>query len=184
MSISINKLLLGIMFSLISHMVFADCQVSLSQRDVKYGKIQQSDTSKTVKQWSSLSERSVKLIAYCTQPEKMALFFIGKSGENGVFSFGDHSGLIIEASSAMLDGQPVTLSHTAIHGSFTPMGYTGSKVPVRANQSLIPVRGGQVLSGQEFSVNLILKPVMKTQQLAAQDKYDLASHINIHVETE
>jgi hypothetical protein len=184
MSIRVNKLLLGIILSLISYYSFADCQVSLSQRDVKYGKIQGSDISKTVKNWSSLTERSVKLIAYCTQPEKMALFFIGKTGENGAFSFGDQSGLIIEASSATLDGHSVTLSHTDIHGSFTPMGYTGSKLPLRANQGLIPVRGGQVLAGQEFSVNLTLKPVMKTHQLAVKDKYELSSHINIHVETE
>lgn len=162
----------------------ADCQVSLSQHDVNYGQIKPDDIVNTVKQWNALAQRDVHLTALCTEPQKMALFFSGKSGEQGAFIFGDRSGLFIQATQATLDGKNVSLSHTVSHDPFVIAGQSGDEHLVQAQQGLIPVQGSQILAGKQFSVTLTLKPVLNKNELHVRDKHDVMSDIQINVETE
>jgi hypothetical protein len=178
-----NVIVIGTLLSLCSQIASADCQVSISQHDVNYGQIRRSDIVNTVKQWSSLADRQIHLLAYCTEPQKMALFFDGKTGEQ-TFAFGDNSRLIVTADHAMLDGKVVQLNHTANHDIFVSAGRTSAEHPVRAGQGLMPVSGSEVLMGQQFSVTLTLKPMLNRSELSTRDRRDLSSAIQISVESQ
>lgn len=174
----------GILALLGSQVALADCQVSLSQHDVNYGQVKRGSIVDTTKEWNTLSERQLQLNAYCPEPEKMALFFGGKAGEQQVFAFGNNSRLVMVASNAILDGNAVQLNQTANHGTFTLAGQTSDKQLVRSGQGLVPVSGGQVLAGQQFSVTLTVKPALNHSELSVKDKQKLGSTILIEVETE
>jgi hypothetical protein len=183
MNSRMKKIAITLLTLIFSPAIMANCQVSLSKHDVSYGQIKQTDTVATVKQWSTLDDRQLQLIAYCSEPQKIALFFDGKMGDQA-FSFGDKSRLIVTASHATLDGKAVQLNHTTNHGQFMPMGKIVDEHPVRAGQGLIPVQGGEVLVGQQFSLTLTLKPTLVHSEFNVKDKTDLSSHIQVSVETE
>jgi len=180
----ISSVVVGLLQLLCIQYSFADCQVSLSQHDINYGQIKSDDIVNTVKQWNSLVERDVHLTALCTEPQKMALFFSGKSGEQGAFIFGERSRVLILANKATLDGKVVSLSHTVSHSPFIIAGKSDNKHIIQAQQGLIPVQGGQMLIGKQFSVTLTLKPFISKSETYVRDKHDMLSDIQINVESE
>ena len=177
-------LALVLLTAAISQAALADCQVTISQPEVNYGKIKRSDMTSTAQQWNALPERTVQLTVWCPQPQKMALFFEGNSGDKGAFVFGDQSAMMVVASQATLDGNAVSLNHTDSHGVFGINGETRDKQLVKAHQGLLPVRGDQVMSGQQFSMLLTLKPAMRKSELSVKDSHEMESNIQIQLETE
>ncbi|WP_407439395.1 hypothetical protein [Lelliottia sp.] len=173
----------GLLLLLGSHVAFADCQLSVSQHNVDYGNIKNSDVKQSGKKWNALPDRTLQLSAWCTEPHKMALFFDGKVGDKGAMTFGQNSAMLMVASGALLDGKPVSLNHTTNRDIFSPAGHSDQKHIVRSQQGLIPVQGSEILSGKQFSVTLTVKPEISSTEFAITDKSDLMSHIHISVET-
>lgn len=162
----------------------ADCQVSISQSTLNYGQIKRGDVVNTVKEWSALAERNVQLNVYCSEAQKMALFFNGQAGDQQVFTLGNSSRLAVVASNAMLDGKSVQLSQTESHGTFVLSGQSRDELPIRNGQGIVPVSGGVAMTGQQLSVTLKVKPALNHNELNVRDKHSLNSAIQIQVETE
>lgn len=181
--ILIKRALFGVVCSLLmAPLVQADCQVSLSQPTVSYGKIRVSDIANKNKQWNNLSQRQVTLTAYCPDAQKMALFFDGKAGEQKLFTFGDNSRLLVVASDATLDGNPVQLNRISDAGVFIPNGQQADKIAARAGEGIVPVSSGTVVSGKQFTMMLTIEPLLNHNDLSLRDSRDIDSNIQVRLE--
>ena len=168
----------------VSAPVFADCNVTVSDNNVDYGRVSSNEVSQHHGDWYSLDERDVRINAFCSEPQAIALFISDSSGLRR-FRFGDNGDLVITAQQGMLDGRSVDLGKTHTHGEFYPMGSNNRrKLLVLNNEGLLPVRGGDVAIGQQFSFVLHLKPALKTGRHASSGDEELLTNLNVQLETQ
>ncbi|MFU0448639.1 hypothetical protein ACMZZG_24630, partial [Pseudocitrobacter faecalis] len=73
----------------VSSPAFAECNVTVSNNNVDYGRISSNEVSQHHGDWYSLDERDVRVNAFCSDPQAMALFFSDSSGLQR-FRFGDN----------------------------------------------------------------------------------------------
>ncbi|MDY3572508.1 hypothetical protein [Enterobacter hormaechei] len=162
----------------------SDCQVTLSRPVVDYGRMTPGEGQKALRgSLYALSENEVVASAYCTSPQKMALFFSGTPKDGG-FLFGGSGLLGVEAAQATLDGKSVKLGKTPGQGVIALSGTAGDSAVVSNNDGLVPVINQTPQSGQRFSVVLTLKPLMNASGLKPADQTLLKSDLNIRVDTE
>lgn len=164
--------------------VFADCNVTVSDSNVDYGRVSSNEVSQHHGDWYSLDERDVRINAFCSEPQAIALFISDSSGLRR-FRFGENGDLLITAQQGMLDGRSVDLGKTRTHGAFSPMGSKNRrKLLVLNNEGLLPVRGGDVAIGQQFSLVLHLKPALKTGKHSSSGDEELLTNLNVQLETQ
>ncbi|CAM4022251.1 MULTISPECIES: hypothetical protein [Lelliottia] len=162
----------------------AECDVSVSETTVDYGKLSNSEISSHRGGMYSLDEREVRVNAICSEPQTMALFISDTSGFRR-FRFGSAGVLVISAQQGLLDGRSVDLGKTLTHGSFTPnQERNRRKLLVLNNDGLLPVRNGEVQIGQQFSFLLHIHPVLKPGLHSAQDEEDLLTNLGIQLESQ
>jgi len=162
----------------------SDCQVTLSRPVVDYGKwVPGEENGPNRGNIYPLSENNVMVNAFCSEPQKMALFFSGTPRDGG-FLFGDKGVLAIEAYQSTVDGKHVRLGKSAGMGGVSVEGGAEEKVIVRNNDGLMPVNDQQVVVGQQFQVLLKLKPVLNASGLKPADQTLIKSALNIRVEVE
>ncbi|EOC0419114.1 hypothetical protein ACI0Z1_003701 [Cronobacter malonaticus] len=176
------------MFGLLAALLFsgftqAECQLSLSRTELSYGKVHESDYSGQHKRWKTLNDRNVQLTAICDVPVKMAIFAQGGAQEDG-FRFASDSVMLVSASNATLDGKPVMIGKTVSHSPFLLNGAGSDKKLLRANEGLLPVSGEQILQGQQFTVQLTIRPALSSQDTKVKDKSTLESNLHFSIETE
>lgn len=163
---------------------FADCNVTVSDNNVDYGRISSNEVSQHHGDWYALDERDVRINAVCSEPQAMALFISDSSGLRR-FRFGDSGDLVVTAQQGMLDGRRVDLGKSRTHGAFSPTGTRNRKaLLVLNNEGLLPVRGGEVAIGQQFSVVLHLRPALKAGQLSSSGEEELLTNLNVQLETQ
>ncbi len=161
----------------------AQCQLSLSRTELSYGKVHESDYSGQHKRWKTLNDRTVQLTAICDAPAKMAIFAQGGAQDEG-FRFASDSVMLVSASDATLDGKPVMIGKTVSHSPFLLNGAGGNKKLLRDNEGLVPVSGEHILQGQQFTVQLTVRPALSSRDTKVKDKSTLVSNLHFSVETE
>lgn len=162
----------------------AECNVSVSDTTVDYGKLSNSEITRHRSGVYTLDEREVRINAVCSEPQAMALFISDDSGLRR-FRFGDNGDILISAQQAVLDGKPVDLGKTLIHGSFVPKQERNRrKLLVLNNDGLLPVRNGEVPLGQQFSVLLHIRPALKPGMQHPQDEEDLLANLTVQIESQ
>lgn len=162
----------------------AECDVTVSDTNVDYGKLSNNDITSHRGSVYTLDEREVRVNAICSEPQAMALFISDDSGERR-FRFGDNGDILISAQQAVLDGKPVDLGKTLTHGSFVPKQERNrKKVLVMNNDGLLPVRNGEVPAGQQFSVLLHIRPALKQGIHAVQDETNLMTNLTVQLEAQ
>ncbi len=162
----------------------AECDVTVSETTVDYGKLSNSELTSHRGGVYTLDEREVRVNAVCSEPQEMALFISDDSGQRR-FRFGDSGDIVISAQQAVLDGKPVDLGKTLTHGSFEPKQERNrKKLLVLNNDGLLPVRNGEVPVGQQFSVLLRIRPALKPEQQHPQDEEDLLANLTVQVESQ
>ncbi|WP_312816238.1 hypothetical protein [Atlantibacter subterraneus] len=161
----------------------ADCQLTLSRPDLDYGKVRNKDYSGQLKRWKTLNDRQVQLTAVCDSPVRMAVFTHGGEQDDG-FRFASDSVVLVAASNATLDGNPVMLGKTSSHAPFINSGSPGDKNMLRNNEGLLPVSGETILAGRQFSITLTVRPALSERDTEVKDKTTLESHLHFNVETE
>lgn len=180
----IGACLLSLSMLSVSATSLADCSVSVSDSTVDYGRISRSDVNNLHGDWYGLDERDVRINAFCSEPQNMALFISDGSGLRG-FRFGESGNIIITARQAMLDGHAVDLGKTNIHGDFIPMGNKNRRTAlVLNNDGLLPVRGGEVATGQQFSLMLHLKPTLKSGHVYSSDEDELLTNLSVQLDVQ
>ncbi|GHD96635.1 hypothetical protein GCM10011445_36720 [Pseudocitrobacter faecalis] len=168
----------------VSSPAFAECNVTVSNNNVDYGRISSNEVSQHHGDWYSLDERDVRVNAFCSEPQAMALFFSDSSGLQR-FRFGDNGNLVITAQQGMLDGRRVDLGKSRTHGIFSPMGTKNRRTLLVLNdEGILPVRGGEVAIGQQFSFVLHLKPALKAGQHSSSADEELLTNLNVQLETQ
>lgn len=162
----------------------AECDVSVSDNTVDYGKLSNSDISSHRGGVYALDEREVRVNAICSEPQSMAIFISDDSGLKR-FRFGDSGDIVISAQQGLLDGRPVNLGKTLTHGSFTPKQERDRrKILVFNNDGLLPVRNGEVPVGQQFSFLLHIRPALKPGLQSMKDEETLLSNLIIRLESQ
>jgi len=163
--------------------VRAECDVTVSENTVDYGKLSHSDISHHRGEMYALDEREVRVNAICSEPRTMAIFISDDSGLKR-FQFGDNGDILVSAQQGVLDGKPVDLGKTLTQGSFTPAGRHKRKMVILNNDGLLPVRNGEVAVGQQFSFLLHLRPALKSGGHSAHDEEDLLANLFIRLENQ
>lgn len=162
----------------------AECDVTVSENTVDYGKLSHSDISSHRGDVYTLDEREVRVNAVCSEPQAMALFISDDSGLRR-FRFGDTGDILISAQQAVLDGKPVDLGKTLTHGSFmAKKNRNTKKVLVLNHDGLLPVRNGEVPVGQQLSLLLHIQPVLKPGLQHPLDEDDLLANLTIQLESQ
>lgn len=161
----------------------AECDVTVSDTTVDYGKLSNNDITSHRGGVYTLDEREVRVNAICSEPQAIALFVSDDSGKRR-FRFGDNGDILISAQQAVLDGKPVDLGKTLTHGSFVPKQERNrKKIVVLNNDGLLPVRNGEVPDGQQFSVLLHIRPALKSERQHPQDEEDLLANLTVQIES-
>lgn len=162
----------------------AECDVTVSDTTVDYGKLSNSEVTSQRGGVYTLDEREVRVNAICSEPQAMAIFISDDSGQRR-FRFGDSGDILISAQQAVLDGKPVDLGKTLTHGSFVlKQERNRKKLLVLNNDGLLPVHNGEVPVGQQFSVLLHIRPALKPQQQHPQDEEDLLANLTVQIESQ
>lgn len=170
--------------TLLSSVQAADCRVTLSRPLVDYGKLVPGEGLHAMKgSLYPLNEDDVVVSAFCSEPQKMGLFFSGSPQEGG-FLFGNNGVLFVAARQATLDGKSVRLGKSAGQGVLNMTGTAQEMVVVQNNNGLLPIIDQEVASGQQFRVTLRLKPLMNAAGLKPADQTLIKSNLSILVVTE
>lgn len=165
-----------------SGIVRAECNVTVSENTVDYGKLSSSEVSAHRGDRYILDEREVRVNAFCSEPQSIAIF-VGDGSGLKRFQFGNAGDVLVTAQQGLLDGRPVDLGKTLTQGSFMPkQGRNRKNVLVLNNEGLLPVRNGEVPVGQQFSFILHLRPMLKAGQHSAQDEDNLLSTLRLQLE--
>jgi len=161
-----------------------DCRVTISRPVVDYGRLVPGEEHRAIKgSLYPLEENDVVVSAFCSEPQKMTLFFGGNTTGGG-FLFGDKGVLVVEATQALLDGKSVRLARTAGQGVLKNNGASEDNLIVTGNDGVVPVSDSLVVSGQQLQVTLKLKPLMNASGLKPADQTLLKSELTVRVESE
>lgn len=184
MKIRVVVKLLALTGLLCTSAVRSECNVSVSDTTVDYGRLSHNEITSHRGGVYTLDEREVRVNAVCSEPQTMALFISDDSGLRR-FRFGNNGDILISAHQAVLDGKPVDLGKTLTHGTFVPKQERNrKKVVVLNNDGLLPVRNGEVPVGQQFSVLLHIRPALKEGEQSAQDETNLLTNLTVQLESQ
>lgn len=179
-----NKLLLAAIIILCPFLCLAECQLHITSPIIDYGNISHDEFSSSHKKWITLNEREVNIYTFCSEPQKIAFFVTGEQGVKG-FRMGGDGEVLISAGQAILDGKSVTIGETVSHSPFVLKSHSGRGPHVLLNNhGLIPIKNESILSGQQFSVTLRIKPILYDNTRRRTENIELTSMIHISVEGE
>lgn len=154
-----KRFLLVITLMLCTAQALAECQLLQNKQNLSYGRISAAERQAQGENMS-LPEKVVVLNITCDEPQQIRLFTGTASPKGGAFGFGDQGAMLVTASQAVVDDNPVRLA--AVHAGDAPLQTNGAEqITARVNQGIAFVNG-QELKGKTASVTLTIKPEFKS----------------------
>ncbi|WP_153787554.1 DUF1120 domain-containing protein [Pseudomonas sp. EMN2] len=144
-------LLFGGLCLLPSYSHAEDCQVSVSQPVVDFGRFNRT-TLKAQAQQLMLGTRNLGLTVSCPRPQDLTLFFRAPMLDGTRFGLGDQGSYSLRLEQAQLDGLPVELGRLKAPGQ-APVA-SGPVLDWLPQTPLAPLRDGRLAQGRLFSARL------------------------------
>ncbi|MEB0047315.1 MULTISPECIES: hypothetical protein [unclassified Pseudomonas] len=162
--------------------VAQDCQVSLSNSTVDFGRVIQPSTNDALNAGNmhALGDRVISLNAICPSGSKVVLSLRGaQQGEQ--FKFAKQGNIRVSLSNAQLDGRRVELAQVKTLGA-GPSAAAPSIVASPGDQ-VIPVSGGLPAEGSVLSVQIEVRPTVPVAELRTRDATTMESNLSFEVKT-
>lgn len=161
----------------------SDCQITISNPTIDYGRISQGELQDTHQGWADFEKREVQLNVSCASSRRIALLIAGEKEKTG-FRFGSNSGHIdISMNEATLDGKAVGLSPVDNADVLTVSQPSASKIMLGSGSCISPASGVNRLAGKQFSATLTLSPSVQYKSQRVADETELISRVSVNVLT-
>ncbi|MCU6676133.1 DUF1120 domain-containing protein [Leclercia tamurae] len=138
---------------------WAECQLISSQQKVTYSKLSAAERQQAGSETISLPEKQIQLQVVCSEPHRIRLLLGSNLSQNGTFSLGEQGEMLITASSAYVDDQPVRIALVQSSDAI-PQSGGSDKMTVALNQGLAFMNGGEI-HGKTASVSLTVASKIK-----------------------
>lgn len=151
---SIRTLLVGVLLLSCAMNAQAQpgCQLSLGEAVVDFGLMNRAASPASAPE-RPLGQRRINLNLNCEQPSDMTLFYRGVAASMERYRF-DRGTYRLQAQQGVLDGRAVELG--LVKGPGQPPLASATQLHWRPDHAIVPLRHGEPLNGQQFSVQLEL----------------------------
>ncbi|HGL4482729.1 TPA: hypothetical protein ACKE6T_003940 [Klebsiella oxytoca] len=174
-----KRLFLSIPLLLYVSLTSAECRLLQSQQNLSYGHLSAAERQ-AQGEIIALPEKQVVLNITCDEPQQIRLFTGTATPEGSQFAFGEHGRMLITASQAVVDDNPVRLA--AVHaGDASLMTNGADRITAQVNQGIAFVNG-QELKGKTASVTLTIKPNFKSGSIT--DKTTWRGNLRVRMVTQ
>ncbi|MBW4241121.1 hypothetical protein JRY02_21165 [Enterobacter roggenkampii] len=175
----VNVMLSGLTLFFASQVFSEECQMTLSQPTVSFGRFKQDDIAASLKNWNRMPAKEVMINVFCPQPQVMALFMQSASGANGGVLFGQEGRLALAANNMTVDGRHYDLVKTTDRVKFTSSDSPKEHVFLKNNDGIIARQNATPVQGKQMSVTIKLIPIINNNQLRRiSDNTDLESTLS------